>query len=115
MSRTLSFHTHFSETTGAYLGGGFGGPGPPGSPRGRQKERKKGKEKKKRGEKRGKKRKRGNKKEKRKEGGSKKEKKKERKLNQYDENGHGEKNERGAMQFQVQAGATGMKTSGAPN
>ena len=34
-------------------------------------------------------------------------KKKERKLNQYDE--------RGAMQFQVQAGAPGKKTSGAPN
>ena len=28
---------------------------------------------------------------------------------------HGEKDERGAMQFQVQAGAPGKKTSGAPN
>ena len=27
----------------------------------------------------------------------------------------GEKDERGAMQFQVQAGAPGKKTSGAPN
>ena len=27
----------------------------------------------------------------------------------------GEKDERGAMQFQVQAGALGKKTSGAPN
>ena len=93
---------------GRILGGGFGGLGPPGSPKGRQKERKKEKGKKERGEKRGKKEeKKGIKRKKRKKEGARKKKKKERKLNQYDE--------RGAMQFQVQAGATGKKTSGAPN
>ena len=86
-------------------GGGFGGMGPPGSPKGRQKERKKEKEKeRKREEKRGKRRewerKKGRKREQER-------KKKERNLNQYDE--------RGAMQFYVQAGAPGKKTSGAPN
>ena len=87
--------------------GGLWGLGPPGSPKGRQKERKKEKGKKERGEKRGKKE---EKKGIRKKKGRKREqerKKKERKLNQYDE--------RGAMQSQVQAGAPGKKTSGAPN
>ena len=36
---------------GAYLGGGFGGPGPPGSPKGRQKERKKERKRKREGRK----------------------------------------------------------------
>ena len=96
--------TCYKELTGYRRGvswGGFGGQGPPGSPKGRQKRKKKGKGKKERGEKRGKE---GKKKEKRKKEGARK--KKERKLNQYDE--------RGAMQFQVQAGAPGKKTSGAP-
>ena len=95
-------------------GGGLWGPGPPGVIKGApKKEKRKGKKekgkrkgKKERGEKRGKRGKEGNKKEKKEETGSKKEKKKERKLNQYDE--------RDAMQFQVQAGALGKKTSGAP-
>ena len=82
---------------------GLWGPGPPGVTKGRQKkkEKRKGKERE-RGEKR-------RKKEIRKKKGKKEEarKKKERKLNQYDE--------RGTMQFQVQAGAPGKKRSGAPN
>ena len=92
--------------SGAYLGGGFGGLGPPGSPKGRQKERKKKRERK-----RGEKRKKEEKREKERKKGRKREqerkKKKERKLNQYDE--------RGAVQFQVQAGAPGKKMSGAQN
>ena len=90
--------------SGAYLGGGFGGPGPPGSPKGRQKERKKRKGKEREGRKEEQRGKEGNKKEKRKKEGA---RKKKRRLNQYDE--------RGAMQFQVQAGAPGKKTSGALN
>ena len=87
------------------MGGGFGGQGPPGSPKGRQKERKgKGKEREK-GEKRKKEEKKGIRKKKGKKEGARK--KKERKLNQYDE--------WGAMHFQVQAGAPGKKTSGVPN
>ena len=78
------------RTQGRILGG-LWGPGPPGVTKGAPK-RRKGKEK--RGEKRGKK-------------GNKKENRVGRKLNQYEE--------RGAMQFQVQTGAPGKKTSGAPN
>ena len=91
---------------GAYLGG-LWGPGPPGVTKGAPKRKKKRKGKEERGEKRGKKE---EKKGIRKKKGRKREqerKKKERKLNQYDE--------RGAMQFQVQARAPGKKTSGAPN
>ena len=88
---------------GRILGGALGAWAPRVA-KGAPKRKKKEKGKKERGEKRGKE---GNKKEKREERGSKKEKKKERKLNQYDE--------RGAMQFLVQAGAPGKKTSGAPN
>ena len=86
-----------------YLGGALG-PGPPGSPKGRKnlQEKRKGKERE-RGEKR-KKGKEGIREKKRKEEGARK--KKKRKLYQYDEGG--------AMQFQVQAGAPGKKTSGAP-
>ena len=74
------------------------------APRGHQrgakkKEKRKGKERE-----RGEKRKRREKERKKKKEGARK--KKERKLNQYDE--------WGAMQFQVQAGAPGKKTSGAP-
>ena len=92
------------ENTGAYLGGGLWGPGPPGVTKGAPKRKKKRKKKKERGEKRGKE---GNKKEKKGRKREQERKKKERKLNQYDE--------RGAMQFQVQAGAPGKKTSGALN
>ena len=89
-------------TRGVSWGGALGAWAPRGHQRGaKKKEKRKGKERE-RGEKRGKE---GNKKEKREERGSKKEKK--RKLNQYDE--------RGAIQFQVQAGAPGKKTSGASN
>ena len=81
---------------------------PRGHQRGAKKKEKKERERKREGRKEEKRGKEGNKKEKREERGSKKEKrKKERELNQYDE--------RGAMQFQVQAGAPGKKTSGAPN
>ena len=89
---------------GAYLGG-LWGPGPPGSPKGLQKERKKERKRNRKRERmkeiRGKE---GKKKEKMKERGGKKEKNK---VSQHDE--------RGAMQFQVQAGAQGKNTSGAPN
>ena len=87
-------------------GGGLWGPGPPGVTKEAPKRRKKGKERKREGRKEGKEEKKGIRKKK----GRKREqerKKKERKLNQYDE--------RGAMQFQMQAGALGKKTSGAPN
>ena len=98
---------HIGQLAGAYLGGGLWGPGPPGVTKGAPKRKKKGKGKKERGEKRGKKE---EKKRIRKKKGRKREqerKKKERKLNQY--------GKRGATQFQVQAGAPGKKTSGAPN
>ena len=58
--------------TGAYLGGGFGGLGPPGSPKGRQKERKKERERKREGRKEEKRGKEG-----KKEGARKKKRKKE--------------------------------------
>ena len=77
--------------------GGLWGPRPPGVTKGAPKRKKKGKGKKERREKRGKKRKRREEREQER-------KKKERKLNQYDE--------RGTMQFQVQARAPGKKTSG---
>ena len=87
--------------------GALGARAPRGHQRGAKKKVKRKEKERERGEKRKKEEKKGNKKEKREERGSKKEKQKERKLNQYDE--------RGAMQFQVQAGAPGKKTSGAPN
>ena len=86
--------------------GGLWGPWPPGVSKGAPKRRKKERKGKREGRKEGKRGKEGNKKKK----GRKREqerKKTERKLNQYDE--------RGAMQFQMQAGALGKKTSGAPN
>ena len=93
---------NYRSCSGAYLGGALGAWAPRGHQRGAKK--KKGKGKKERGEKRGKKKgirkKKGRKR-------AQERKKKERKLNQYDE--------RGAMQFQVQAGAPWKKTSGAPN
>ena len=64
------------DKSGAYLGGGFGGLGPPGSPKGRQKERKKERERKREGRKEEKIGKEGNKKGKREERGSKKDKRK---------------------------------------
>ena len=84
--------------------GGLWGPGPPGVTKGapKKKEKRKGKERE-RGEKRKKEEKKGIRKKK----GRKREqerKQKERKSNQYDE--------RGAMQFQVQAGALGRKRQG---
>ena len=81
---------------GRILRGDFGGLGPPGHQRGAKKKKKKGRERKREGRKEEKGGKEG-----KKEGAR---KKKERKLNQYDE--------RGTMQFQVQAGAPGKKTSG---
>ena len=109
-----NFAHHNIIVTRGVSWGGFGGLGPPGSPKGRQKERKKKRKRKERerGKNRKKEEKEGNKKKKREERERERErerarKKKERKLNQYDE--------RGAMQFQVQAGAPGKKTSGAPN
>ena len=91
---------------GAYLGGGaLGAWAPWGHQRGAKKQEKgKGKERE-----RGEKRKKGKEGIRARKKGRKREqerKKKERKLYQYDE--------RGAMQFQVQAGAPGKKTSGAP-
>ena len=150
--------------SGAYLGGGFGGPGPPGSPKGRQKEgKRKGKERE-RGEKsekeekkgirkkKGRKREQERKKKERKkvksiwrEGrhavsnasrGSRKENVRGAKLTEKGTRGapcsfkckqglqgrkrqgrqiDGEKDDRGTMQFQVKVGASGKNTSGAPN
>ena len=92
--------------SGAYLGGALGAWAPRGHQRGAKKKEKKERERKReRGEKRKKEEKKGIRKEKGKKEGTRK--KKERQLNQYDE--------RGAMQFQVLAGAPGKKTSGAPN
>ena len=93
-------HQYFQ---GRILGGALGARAPRGHQRGAKKKEKKERERKREGKKEEKRGKDGNKKEKREEGGS----KKERMLNQSDE--------RGAMQFQVQAGAPGKKTSGAPN
>ena len=91
------------------MGGGLWGPRAPGVTKGAPKRKKKERGKKERGEKRGKRGKEGNKKEKREERGSKKEKKiKERKVKSILTRG-------APMQFQVQAGAPGKKTSGAPN
>ena len=89
--------------SGAYLGG-FGSLSPPppvikGVPK--KKEKRKGKE-----------RERERKEEKRGKEGEKKEKRKERRDKKNKKNQH---DERGTMQFQVQAGAPGKKTSGAPN
>ena len=79
--------------------GGLWGPGPPGVTKGAPKRKKKrGKERE--GRKEEKEEKKGKRKKKGKKEGA-------RKLDQYDE--------RGAMQFKVQAGAPGKKTSGAPN
>ena len=107
-------HSFFSPSINPFTSGnrgvswgGLWGPGPPGVTKGAPKRKKKGKEKKERGEKRGKKRKRREKEIKKGRNKEQERKKKERKLNQYDE--------RGAMQFQVQVGAPGKKTSGAPN
>ena len=94
----MNFWRGMTDTRGVSWGG-LWGPGPPGVTKGAPKRKKKGKKKKERGRKEEKRGKEGNKKEKREERGSKKEKMKERKLNQYDK--------RGAMQFQVQAGAPG--------
>ena len=97
-------------TQGRILGGALGAWAPRGHQRGAKKKEKRKRKERERGGKIGKKRK---KKGIRKKKGKKERdreherKKKERKLNQYDE--------RGAMQFQVQAGAPGKKTSGAPN
>ena len=89
---------------GAYLGG-LWGPGLPGSPKGAPKRKKKGKEKKQI------ERKKERKKRKRRE----KERKYERKRGQKEKIKVGQHDERGAMQFEAQAGAQGKKTSGAPN
>ena len=93
--------------SGAYLGGALGAWAPRGHQRGAKKKEKRKEKERKRGEKRKKEEKKGIRKKKGKKEGARKRKKKERKLNQYDE--------RGAMEFQVQAGAPGKKTSGAPN
>ena len=126
-----------TTSRGVSWGGGFGDPGSPGSPKGRQKERKKEREReRKRGgrkeEKRRKKEKKGKRKKKGKKEGARKKKEsyinmtrgapcsfkskqglqgRKRQWRQLD----GEKDERGAMQCQVQAGAPGKKMSGAPN
>ena len=91
--------------TGAYLGGALGARAPRGHQRGAKKKEKRKEKERERGEKRKKEEKKGIRKKKGKKEGARK--KKERKLNQYDE--------RGAKQFQVQAGVPGKKTSGAPN
>ena len=95
---------HFTLMQGRILGGGLWGPGPAGVTKGAPKRKKKGKEKRKRGEKGGKQRKRCEKRRRKRE---QERKKKERKVNQIDE--------RAAMQFQVQVGAPGKKTSGVLN
>ena len=112
--------------------GAYGGLGPPGSPKGCQKERKKERERKREGRKEEKEEKKGIRKKKK--GEQKKRENKERKVNQYDERGamqfqvqagapgkktswrqiDGKKDERGAIKFQVQAGVPGKKTSGTP-
>ena len=107
-NKYLKFGPSFHLNAGAYLGGGLWGPGPPGSPKGRQKERKKERE--------------------RKREGRKEEKKAGHHVGQVPAGSSREENVRGAklrkgregchaesMQFQVQAGAPGKKTSGAPN
>ena len=100
LAKTSDFHQ------GRILGG-LWGPRPPGITKGAPKRKKKGKGKKgKRGERRNKEEKKGIRKKGRKREQERK-KKKERKVNQYDE--------RGAMQFQVQAGAPGKITSWTPN
>ena len=103
LPRGVGIHLKVYYTQGRILGGALGARAPRGHKKGAPKE----KEKRKRKEREGKKRKR---REKERKKGRKREeerKKKERKLNQYDE--------RGVMQFKVQAGAPGKKTSGAPN
>ena len=125
----ISFVQYCSEFRGVSWGG-FGGLGPPGAPKGRQKERKKEKERKREGrkeEKKGIRKKKGSKREQERKKRKKKVKSRrgapcsfkckqglqgrKRQGRQTD----GEKDERGAMQFQVQAGAQGKKTSGVPN
>ena len=89
--------SHTLLTRGVSWGGALGAWAPRGHQRGAKKKEKKERERKREGrkeEKKGRKR-------------EKERKNKERKLNQYDE--------RGTMQFQVQAGTPGKKTSGAPN
>ena len=107
IARPSTSHYYYMYYQGRILGGGaLGARAPRGHQRGaKKKEKRKGKERG-RGENRKKEEKKGIRKKK----GRKREqerKKKERRLNQY--------NERGAMQFQVQAGAPGKKTSGALN
>ena len=98
-------------TPGAYLGG-LWGPGPPGSPKGRQKEREKGKGKKEKenvtGAKLTEKRTRGAPCSFKCKHGLQGRKRQEHQIDR-------EKDKRGAMQFQEQAGSSGKKTSGAPN
>ena len=94
--------------SGAYLGGGFGGLGPPGSSKGRQKERKKERERKREGREEGKRgeEKKGKRKKKGKKEGARKKKERKKVKSMWRE---------GAIQYQVQAGAPGRKTSEAPN
>ena len=77
--------------SGAYLGGGLWRPGPPGSSKGRQKEK-------------GKRTKEREKERKKRERRKKKDKKKERKVNQHDE--------RGAISFKLKQGLQGRKVQG---